>query len=160
MERQCPPKRSSTEEIEMEEETIDIITDPGERERLLALALMVVLKARSAGVVIGDGENHVMFFTEGDDLRMTSVDRDHPALGLGMFEIERSPHAVSTDDLFDYSTRGIRSMAVSTVFADLERSPAMRQRQWSWVVPTQSLHVLRGYQRAYEDPDPEYGYSG
>jgi hypothetical protein len=69
------------------------------RERLLALALTAVLRERGgdggSGVVIGDGEEHYMFFTDGNELRMTTVDKDDPVLALGMFEIDRKPYSVN-----------------------------------------------------------------
>lgn len=70
------------------------------RERLLAAALTAVLKERSdgdggSGVIIGVDGEHYMFFTDGMQLHMTTVDKDDPFLALGMFGIDRASHSVN-----------------------------------------------------------------
>lgn len=70
------------------------------RERLLAAALTAVLRDRSpddggSGVIIGVDGEHYMFFTDGSQLHMTTVDKDDPFLALGMFGIDRTSHSVN-----------------------------------------------------------------
>jgi hypothetical protein len=76
------------------------VMEPEGRERLLAAALTAVLRERvgeadGCGVVIDVDGEHYMFFTDGDELHMTTVDKDDPSIGLGTFGIDRKPFTVN-----------------------------------------------------------------